>query len=63
MPLDPATRRHLTRAARMQREWRDKRDQAIRDAHGGGASLQEIADAVGLSKAGVAKIVNARTEQ
>ena len=60
MTLDPDDRRTLARAARMQREWRHKRDQAIRDAHADGASLQEIADAVGLSKAGVAKIVRSR---
>ena len=59
MTLDPDARRTLARAARMQREWRTKRDEAIREAHADGASLQEIADAVGLSKAGVAKIVNA----
>lgn len=57
MPLDPDTRRTLARAARMQRDWRDKRDEAIRDAYRDGASLREIAEAVDLSHSAVDKII------
>lgn len=38
-------------------KWTAKRDAAIRQAHEEGLSLRAIATAVGLSHAGVAKIV------
>ena len=56
MTLDPDVRRTLARAARMQRDWRTKRDQAIRDAVEAGASYREIAEAVQLSHTAVRKI-------
>ena len=47
----------LARCGNKTREWTDKRDAAICAAHAEGMSLRDIADAVGLSHTGVAKIV------
>lgn len=49
--------RDVTRTARRAREWTDKRDAAIVEAHRAGDSLRQIADAAGLSHAGVDRIV------
>ena len=56
MTLDPDDRRTLARAARMQREWRTKRDEAIREAVEAGGSYREIAEAVQLSHTAVRTI-------
>ena len=44
-----------------QREWTDKRDAAIVEAHRDGLSLRAIADAVGMSHMGVKRIVERST--
>ena len=44
-----------------QREWTDKRDAAIVEAHRDGLSLRAIADAVGMSHMGVKRIVERGT--
>ena len=56
MTLDPDTRRTLARAARMQRQWREKRDRLICEAVEAGGSYREIAEAVQLSHTAVRKI-------
>lgn len=57
MAIEPATVRDLARAGRMQREWTNKRNAAIIGAHQAGASLREIAEAVGLSHTAVSSII------
>ena len=54
MSIDAAT---LRKVGAKQREWTDKRDAAIVEAHADGLSLRQIADAVGLSHTGVRRIV------
>lgn len=49
--------RRLSAAARKQREWTERRNEAIVQAHADGASLREIAEQVGLAHSAVAKIV------
>lgn len=56
MTLDPDDRRTLERAGRMHRQWRDKRDAAIIQAVRNGASLREVADAVGIAHSAVDRI-------
>jgi len=62
MALDPRLRRELATAARKTEEWRATRDTLIRQAHSDGASLREIAAAVGLSNPGILRIVRKSTE-
>ena len=52
--MDTAT---LRKVGAKQREWTDKRDAAIVEAHQEGMSLRAIADAVGMSHMGVRRIV------
>ena len=47
----------LKRCGGKEREWKAKRDGAIRDAYADGMSLRAIAEAVGLSHTGVQRIV------
>ena len=56
--MDTAT---LRRYGAKQREWTDKRDAAIVEAHRDGLSLRAIADAVGMSHMGVKRIVERGT--
>ena len=56
MTMDAATRKSLSRAARMAREWRAKRDTLIAQAVADGASLREVADAVDLAHSAVDRI-------
>jgi DNA-binding Lrp family transcriptional regulator len=57
MTLSPEDRRRLAQDGRKQREWTDRRNADIRAAHDAGASLREIADAVGLSHMAVSAII------
>ena len=57
LALDPDTERGLRRAAEKQREWTERRNTAIREAVAAGGSYREVATAVDLSHAAVAKIV------
>jgi hypothetical protein len=56
--LDKQRARTLARHARQLEEARAARDEAITEAAAAGATLREIADAVGLSFAGVKKIID-----
>lgn len=55
--LDPDLARRLTTAGRKTEEWREKRDNLIREAAERGATLREIAAAVGMSNPGVLRVV------
>lgn len=59
--LDPRMARELRSAGGKSKEWTERRDALIRAAHEGGASLREIADAVGMSNPGVLRIVRKGT--
>ena len=48
----------LRKVGAKQREWTDKRDTAIVQAHRDGLSLRAIAEAVGMSHMGVKRIVD-----
>ena len=50
--------RTLKRKAEAVAKAYDARDQAIREAHGDGMSLRQIANAVGMSHSGVKRIVD-----
>ena len=56
MTLDPDDRRTLQRAGKMHRDWATKRDAAIVQALSNGASLREVAEAVGLAHSAVDRI-------
>lgn len=53
----PSRRQELRTAGEQIGTWTAKRDQLIREAHAQGLSLRAIAEAVGLSHTGVAKIL------
>lgn len=55
--IDRDTARNLSRAADKAREWTVERDRRIVAAVAAGASLREVATAVGLSHSAVDKIV------
>ena len=57
--VDPALARRLTNAGKRQRQWRATRDELIREASAAGGSLREIAALVGLTDAGVHRIIRA----
>lgn len=57
MTLPANTRKTLARHGAAQRKATDRRNAAIRQAVADGASLREVADAVGLSHSAVARIV------
>lgn len=55
--LDPRLAAELAKSAKKTDEWRERRDNLIRTASHRGASLREIAAAVGLSNPGVLRIL------
>lgn len=55
--LDPDLARRLTTAGRKAEEWREKRDNLIREAARNGGTLREIAAAVGMSNPGVLRVI------
>ena len=57
MTLSPDDLRELRTAGRKHREWEDRRNRAIVTAVENGASLREVAEAVGISHTAVASIV------
>jgi hypothetical protein len=54
--VDTKTTRQLARLSAEADAAMDRRDAAIRDAIANGATLRDVAGAVGLSRGGVAKI-------
>lgn len=56
VPVDPDLARRLATAGRKAEEWKDRRDDLIREAARNGASLREIASLVGLSAPGVLRV-------
>lgn len=57
MPLTPATRKALQRAAKQYDNWRQERNTLIGRAHAEGASLREIAAHTGITHVAVLKIL------
>ncbi|TYP80447.1 HNH endonuclease [Blastococcus xanthinilyticus] len=55
--MDGEMARRLTAAGRKADEWKDRRDDLIREAAKQGATLREIAAAVGLSNPGVLRVI------
>lgn len=62
VPLDPDLSRRLTQAGRKSDEWKARRDDLIREAARNGATLREIAAAVGLSNPGVLRVIRRGAE-
>lgn len=60
--LDPRLAAELAKAGNKSREWTSRRDEIIWLAHVDGASLREIAAAVGLSNPGVLRVIRRRQE-
>lgn len=59
-PKLPDTAKAFRRAERMEARAKTVRVQAIREAMAGGASLQDVGDAVGLSRARIHQLLNGR---
>lgn len=57
MTLSPELARQLATAGRKSEEWRVRRDRLIVEASRTGASLRQIAGAVGLSNTGVLRVL------
>jgi transposase-like protein len=57
VPVDPDLARRLATAGRKAEEWRDRRDDLIREAARNGGTLREIAAAVGMSNPGVLRVI------
>ncbi|MDI1290270.1 MAG: hypothetical protein PSX37_10030 [bacterium] len=57
MAVSDPRARELKSAAKKADEWRTKRDELIREARAEGASLREIGALVGMSHAGVLKVL------
>jgi transposase-like protein len=55
--LDGEMARRLTTAGKKTDEWRDRRDELIREAARNGGTLREIAAAVGMSNPGVLRVI------
>ena len=55
--VDPDLARRLATASRKAEEWRDRRDDLIREAARNGATLREIAAVVGMSNPGVLRVI------
>lgn len=55
--LDPDLVRRLASAGRKAEEWKDRRDELIREAASNGGTLREIASIVGLSNPGVLRVI------
>ena len=57
VPLDPDLARRLANAGRKSGEWRERRDELVREAAANGGTLREIASLVGMSNPGVLRII------
>ncbi len=57
VPVDPDLARRLATASRKAEEWRDRRDDLIREAARNGGTLREIAALVGMSNPGVLRVI------
>ncbi len=55
--VDPDLARRLSTAGKKAEEWRDRRDELIREAASNGGTLREIASLVGLSNPGVLRVI------
>jgi hypothetical protein len=55
--VDPDLARQLATAGRKVEEWKDRRDELIRQAARNGGTLREIAALVGLSNPGVLRVI------
>jgi transposase-like protein len=55
--VDPDLARRLAMAGRKAEEWKDRRDELIREAASNGGTLREIASLVGLSNPGVLRVI------
>jgi hypothetical protein len=55
--LDGEMARRLATAGKKAEEWRDRRDELIREAARNGGTLREIAAAVGMSNPGVLRVI------
>ena len=55
--VDPDLARRLATAGRKAEEWRERRDELIREAASNGGTLREIAAAVGMSNPGVLRVI------
>lgn len=55
--VDPDLARRLATAGKKTEEWREKRDDLIREAASNGGTLREIASLVGLSNPGVLRVI------
>jgi transposase-like protein len=60
--VDPDLARRLATAGRKAEEWKDRRDELIREAARNGGTLREIAAAVGLSNPGVLRVIRRGAE-
>lgn len=58
VPIERDLAKKLERTAKRLAESKAQRDELIREAHAGGASLREIAALVNLSHVGVRRILN-----
>lgn len=57
VPMDPDLARRLATAGRKAEEWRDRRDDLIREAARNGGTLREIAALVDMSNPGVLRVI------
>ena len=55
--VDPDLARRLATAGRKAEEWRERRDELIREAASNGGTLREIAAVVGMSNPGVLRVI------
>jgi hypothetical protein len=55
--VDPDLARRLATAGKKAEEWRERRDELIREAASNGGTLREIASLVGLSNPGVLRVI------
>lgn len=57
MAVDPDLARRLATAGRKAEEWKERRDELVREAASNGGTLREIAALVGLSNPGVLRVI------
>ncbi len=57
VPVDPDLARRLATAGKKVEEWRDRRDDLIREAARNGGTLREIAALVDMSNPGVLRVI------
>lgn len=62
VPVDPDLARRLATAGRKAEDWKERRDQLIREAARNGGTLREIAALVGLSNPGVLRVIRRGAE-